>query len=299
MGAETGARTSALRASLRCSSTAPRAPSRQRARDRPEAAKERSLEALLAELLLHATARRQMTSATEAAQANDFCHFPGDVTNGTARAADVPGCAPVLGRQGTGSTSLALRASLTACGPERGVSDIAEPIRSPRRRVAAGRRRSSSCIPPLAASLGGLAPVVLGVVRRGPWSGVARGVRGAQRRAPAARPVTRHEPPPGPAWRPARERRRLRTRRRRRTPKSGRPPRRRAGCQAIAAAQGRRTRPLEGRAAGPEPPYDAPGAGTNAVVPRGRGAALEAGGAPPRRGSAEGRELVRVGLSPA
>ena len=58
---------------------------------------------------------------------------------------------------------------------------------------------------------------------------------------------------------------------------------RRAGCQAMAAAQGRRTRPLEGRAAGPQPPCDAPGAGTNAVVPRGRGAALEAGGAPPRR----------------
>ena len=142
MGAETGARTSALLASLRCSSTAPRAPSRQRAREPPEAAKERSLAALLAELLLHWRARRQRTFATEAVQANDFCHFPGDVTNGTARAADVPGCAPVLAGQGTGSTSLALRASLTACGPERDVSDIAEPIRSPRRRVAAGRRRS-------------------------------------------------------------------------------------------------------------------------------------------------------------
>lgn len=40
-----------------------------------------------------------------------------------------------------------------------------------------------------------------------------------------------------------------------------------------------------------------PRRGTNAVVPRGRRAALEAGGAPPRRGSAEGQERVRVGLS--
>ncbi len=154
-------RTSALLASLGCSSTAPRARSRQRGREPPGAAKERSLAAFLAELLLHRRARRQRTFATEAVQANDFCHFPGDVTNGTARAADVPGCAPVLGRQGIGSTSLALRASLTACGPERDVSDIAEPIRSPRQRVAAGRRRSSSCFPPLAAFLVGLRPGVV------------------------------------------------------------------------------------------------------------------------------------------
>lgn len=93
----------------------------------------------------------------------------------------VPGCAPVLGRQGIGSASLALRASLTACGPERGVPDIAEPIRSPRRRVAAGRRRSSSCFPSLAASLVGLLVVILVGPRRG------------ARRASVARHVTRHE----------------------------------------------------------------------------------------------------------
>ena len=46
---------------------------------------------------------------------------------------------------------------------------------------------------------------------------------------------------------------------------------RRAGCQAMAAAQGRRTRPLEGRAAGPEPPCDDPGA---APTPLCRGAAV-------------------------
>jgi hypothetical protein len=74
---------------------------------------------------------------------------------------DVPGCAPVLAGQGIGSASLALRASLTGCGPERGVPDIAEPIRSPRRRVAAGRRRGSSCFFLLAAAPVGLVLVVL------------------------------------------------------------------------------------------------------------------------------------------
>ncbi len=109
---KTGARTSALLASLRCSSTAPRAPSRQRARGPPGAAKKRSLVALLAERLLHAGAARQTTSASEAGEANDFCHLSADVTNlvtvvtENAAAADVPGCAPVLVRQGT-----ALRAS--------------------------------------------------------------------------------------------------------------------------------------------------------------------------------------------
>jgi hypothetical protein len=48
----------------------------------------------------------------EAAEANDFCHLPGDVTNlvtvvtKNAAVADVPGCAPVLAGPGT-----ALRAS--------------------------------------------------------------------------------------------------------------------------------------------------------------------------------------------
>ena len=76
------------------------------------AAKERSLAALLAELLLHATAPRQTTSATEAGEANDFCHLLAVVANvvtvvpKNAALADVSGCAPVLVRQGT-----ALRAS--------------------------------------------------------------------------------------------------------------------------------------------------------------------------------------------
>ena len=112
--AKTGAQSSALLASLWCSSTAPRAPSCQRAREPPgtTAAKERSLAAHLAEILLHAAAPRQTTFATEGVEANDFCHFLGDVTNLVAVVtknavdADVPGCAPVLVRQGT-----ALRAS--------------------------------------------------------------------------------------------------------------------------------------------------------------------------------------------
>ena len=81
-----------LRSSLRCGARAPR-PERPRASaagSRREAAKKRSLAALLAELLLHWRARRQRTFATEAVQANDFCHFPGDVTNATARAHEGP-----------------------------------------------------------------------------------------------------------------------------------------------------------------------------------------------------------------
>jgi len=110
--AKTGARASALLASLRCLSNAPRAPSRQRDRELPGAAKESSRAVLLAELLLHARPPRQTTSATEADEANDFCHLLVNVTKlvtvvtKNAADADVLGCAPVLGCQDT-----ALRAS--------------------------------------------------------------------------------------------------------------------------------------------------------------------------------------------
>jgi len=116
--AKTGARTSALLAVAAVLEH--RAPSALApARPGPlgtTAAKKRSLAALLAELLLHATAARQTTFATEAAEANDFCYLFGDVTNvvtvvtrNAENAADVPGCAPVLGCQGA-----ALRASRCA-----------------------------------------------------------------------------------------------------------------------------------------------------------------------------------------
>ena len=97
-------------------------------------------------------------------------------------------CAPVLGRQGTGSASLALRASWTASGPERDVPDIAEPLRSPRRRCRRGprrRRRSASCFLLLAAALVGLL-VLLVVVAVVVFVDVRPGGRLRARRCPSA-----------------------------------------------------------------------------------------------------------------
>lgn len=133
---------------LRCSSTAPRAASRQRGRDhrgeerpRNEASRLFSpnsfcIGGLAGRRRLPRRPRRLTFSATSSATSRVSCTSPEHPVR--------PGPRPSR----TGSSSLALRASWTACGPERGVPDIAEPLRSPRRRCRRGprrRRRSSSC----------------------------------------------------------------------------------------------------------------------------------------------------------
>jgi len=180
----------------------------------------------------------------------------------------------------TGSSSLALRASLTASGPERVVSDIAEPIRSPRRRCRRGistTTRSSSCFLPFAAALVGPVLVVV-LVFSFVVVDLARGARRAGRATarPHARRVTRRQLPRRLCRRRDGPARRVRPRCTRR---DGHWPPRRAGGR----------RPLAGRAAGPEPPCAVFGVGRSSARPQGARCAPRRAGSRPLAAAPRGR----------